>query len=295
MIKIEQLRYVRLGTRDLSACTRFAEHILGLEIVENDGGQADFRSDYRDHTLVFSSHEDANTIGLEVRDQEALERAADELAERGYEVSVGNAEQAARRKVKSFISFKAEADLAVDLVVRPFHSGWRYFPSRDAGITGLEAIALRSHSIGRSESLWTQILSGRISDWIGDSSYIRFGCEHHSIALHPSKSSGVLAVEFAVESIDLIMQNNYFLEEQQVRIVHGPGRRPSSEQLFLTFQGPEGVLFSFVCDGRAIDETSDQPRQFPRCAQSFCAWGSRSSAPEFATHESYAQPAGGQS
>jgi catechol-2,3-dioxygenase len=36
MIAIEQLRYVRLGTKDLAAATNFAQRILGLELVEQD-------------------------------------------------------------------------------------------------------------------------------------------------------------------------------------------------------------------------------------------------------------------
>ena len=36
MIAIEQLRYVRLGTRDLAGAAQFAQRILGLELVEQD-------------------------------------------------------------------------------------------------------------------------------------------------------------------------------------------------------------------------------------------------------------------
>ena len=68
MIAIEQLRYVRLGTKDLAAATNFAQRILGLELVEQDDVQAAFRSDFRDHTLVFTQDARAgHTIGLEVR------------------------------------------------------------------------------------------------------------------------------------------------------------------------------------------------------------------------------------
>jgi 2,3-dihydroxy-p-cumate/2,3-dihydroxybenzoate 3,4-dioxygenase len=295
MIEIEQLRYVRLGTHDLGASTHFAQRTLGLELIEETDAQAAFRSDYRDHTLVFTTDDDGHTIGLELRDQEALERAADALSQAGCDVGFGTTEQSARRKVKTFISFKADNHLTVDLVVRPLHSGWRYFPSRDAGITGLEAVAIRSASIEKAEDLWTRVLSGRVSDWVGDAAYIRFDQRHHRIALHPSASGGVLAVEFAVEDIDLLMQNSYFLEDQQIRIVHGPGRRPSSEQMFLTFQGPENVLYSFVAEGREVDEKSHRPRQFPNRLQSFCAWGSRSSVPEFVSAEDSLAWAGGQS
>jgi 2,3-dihydroxy-p-cumate/2,3-dihydroxybenzoate 3,4-dioxygenase len=282
MIAIDQLRYVRLGTRDLGSSADFAQRILGLELVEKDSTQAAFRSDFRDHTLVFTNEmKPAQTIGFEVRDTETLERAADTLARNGYDLTPGTPEEAARRKVKSFVSFTDASGVIIDLVVRPLHSGWRYFPSRDAGITGLEAVALRSTAIAKSEALWTRLLGGRVSDWVGDAAFIRFDGAHHRLALHPSSSGGVLAVEFGVESVDQLMQNGYFLQDQQVRIAHGPGRRPVSGQMFLTFAGPDGVLFSYVAEGSPVAEATHRPRQFPRRAQSFCGWGSRSDVPEF--------------
>jgi 2,3-dihydroxy-p-cumate/2,3-dihydroxybenzoate 3,4-dioxygenase len=282
MIAIDQLRYVRLGTSDLGASADFAQRILGLELVEKDSTQAAFRSDFRDHTLVFTKDVKlAQTVGFEVRDTEALERAADALARNGHNITPGTPEEATRRKVKSFLSFPDASGVTIDLVVRPLHSGWRYFPSRDAGITGFEAVALRSASVARSEALWTNVFGGRVSDWVGDAAFIRFDGAHHRLALHPSSSGGVLAVEFGVESVDQLMQSNYFLQDQQVRIAHGPGRRPFSGQVFLTFAGPDGVLFSYVAEGSPIAEATHRPRQFPRRAQSFCGWGSRSDIPEF--------------
>jgi 2,3-dihydroxy-p-cumate/2,3-dihydroxybenzoate 3,4-dioxygenase len=296
MIAIEQLCYVRLGTRDLVPAVHFAQRILGLELVEQDDAQAAFRSDFRDHRLVFTKDlRPTQTVGFELRDTETLERAADTLAHNGYDVTRGSAEAAARRKVKTFLSFNDASGVAIDLVVRPLHSGWRYFPSRDAGVTGFEAVALRSSSIAKSEALWTRVLSGKVSDWVGDAAYIRFDNAHHRLALHPSSSGGVLAVEFGVESVDQLMQSSYFLQDQQVRIAHGPGRRPASSQMFVTFAGPDGVLFSYVAEGCTIEESTHRPRQFPRRAQSFCAWGARSDVPEFNTDTNDSAVPGGRS
>ena len=65
--------------------------------------------------------------------------------------------------------------------------------------------------------------------------------------------------------------------------MHGPGRRPTSEQIFLTFAGPDDMLFSYVAEGKRVtDEAAYRPRQFARKRLSFCAWGSESNVPEFA-------------
>jgi 2,3-dihydroxy-p-cumate/2,3-dihydroxybenzoate 3,4-dioxygenase len=284
MIEIEQLRYVRLGTRNLAAATDFAQRILGLQLIEKTDDQASFRSDFRDHTLVYVKGDPADqAVAFEVRTPEMLERAGAMLAEAGLTVTRGDAEGAVARKVRQFIGFRDHSGNMIELVVRPLNTGWRYFPSRDAGVAGLHAVALRNTANGADEKLWTSLFNGRVSDWAGDTAYIRFDAAHHRLTLHPSDGNGVLAVEYAVEGVNQLMQSLYFLQAAQVKIVHGPGRRPTSNQMFLTFAGPEGVLFSYVAEGNTIDdETAHRPRQFPFKPLSFCAWGSDSEIPEFA-------------
>jgi 2,3-dihydroxy-p-cumate/2,3-dihydroxybenzoate 3,4-dioxygenase len=77
MIAIEQLRYVRLPTADLASAIDFAQRILGLQLTERTEDDANFRSDFRDPTLVyFRGRPEEQAIGLEVRSPEALARAA---------------------------------------------------------------------------------------------------------------------------------------------------------------------------------------------------------------------------
>ena len=287
MIEIEQLRYVRLGTRNLPAAIDFAQRILGLQMVEKSDEQATFRSDFRDHTLVYEAGDPSRqSIGLELRTHAALERAVATLAANGITAAPANATALARRKVRAMVSFTDRSGNLFELVVRPETSGWRYFPARDAGVTGLAAAALRTTANGADEALWTEVFNGRVSDWVGDAAFIRFDDAHHRLALHPSDRAGVLAVEYAVEGLNQVMQAMYFLQSAQVKIVHGPGRRPSSGQIFLTFVGPDDMLFSYVAEGtRIADDKAHRPRQFPRRRESFCAWGSESTVPEFAVSE----------
>jgi len=287
VIEIEQLRYVRLGTRNLPAAIDFAQRILGLQLIERTEEQATFRSDFRDHTLVYEAGDPATqSIGLEVRTRAALERAVAALAANGITATPGDAAALARRKARDMASFRDHSGNRFELVVRPETSGWRYFPARDAGVTGLAAVALRTTANGDDEALWTTLFNGRVSDWVGDAAFIRFDDAHHRLALHPSARAGVLAIEYAVEGLNQVMQASYFLQSAQVKIVHGPGRRPSSDQIFLTFAGPDDMLFSYVAEGaRIADESAHRPRQFPRKRESFCAWGSESTVPEFAVSE----------
>lgn len=282
MIAIEQLRYVRLATRDLAAAADFAQRILGLQPAGRDDTHAAFRSDHRDPTLMFHAGDPAlQAVGFEIHGDDAFTAAVAALEAEGLAVTRGDPAQCAARKVRALASVDDPAGNAIELVSRPLDSGWRYFPSRDSGVQGLAAVALCATDAPAAERFWTRLFNARVSDRVGDAAYLRLDDAHHRIAYHPSARRGVLAVEFAVENVDLLMQNSYFLQAAQIRASHGPGRRPASDQLFLTFPGPDGVLYSFVAEGsRIADEARHRPRQFPRAPLSLCNWGSETSVPE---------------
>jgi 2,3-dihydroxy-p-cumate/2,3-dihydroxybenzoate 3,4-dioxygenase len=175
---------------------------------------------------------------------------------------------------------------AIELVARPAHSGRRYFPSRDAGITGFSHIGLHSIAPRKDEQFWTTMCNARVSDWIGEAPLLRIDPVHHRVALFPSKRSGVQHINHQVESIDDIMRSYYFLREQNVRIRFGPGRHPTSGAMFLYFEGPDGMIYEYSCGVRLItDEAAYVPRQFPATNSSFCAWGAVPDIPEFETRQ----------
>ena len=283
MIAIEQLRYVVLGTRDLAEAARFAQDLLGLQPVDRNAERATFRSDDRDFTLALQAGDpDSQAVGFEARHTDTLALAHDMLRERKLPVGHGTPDQCEARKVKALLWFNDHSGNRIELVVRPMNSGWRYFPSRDAGITGLDGVVLRSTAIEQDEALWTGLLDAHVSDRVGDASYLRIDGAHHRVMLVPAPRAGVLAVEYAVENVNLLMRNYYVLQNRQIRIMHGPGRRPASEQLFVTFTGPDDVLYSFVSEGIPGPGADHRPRQFPAGPAGLCAWGSENRIEEFA-------------
>ncbi len=193
----------------------------------------------------------------------------------------GSAEDCALRKVKDMVWFADFSGNRIELVVRPLNSGWRYFPSRDAGIRGLADVILRSIDVEKDLSIWSGVLGAEVSDWAGDAAYLRLDDAHHRIVLFPAARPGILSVEYAVEDVNLLMRNYYVLRDLQVAVLHGPGRRPASEQLFLTFAGPTDVLFSFVAEGAPAAAERRRPRQFPAGPAGLCSWGSECKIGEF--------------
>lgn len=278
---IEQLRYVHLGSRDPEAAARQAEDRLGMRIVAPGEGDGDWllRSDLRAFTLGFGGGTRTQAVGLQVRDLDALERAAARLAAMGLEARRDDA-LAARRLSKALLAFTLPGGAEVELVVRPRDVGWRFFPSREIGLAGLAGVALRSTRAADDEGVLVDALGMRVADRIGDAAYLGFDDAHHRIALHPSATTGVLAVEFAVDDLDELMQGWYRLLDAGEQPAHGPGRRPASGQAFLSFDGPEGMYYSLVAEGRT-PAPGERPRQFSAEPASHCAWGSECRIAEY--------------
>ncbi|MBS8227310.1 VOC family protein [Vannielia litorea] len=273
---IEKLAYVRRGVADLGRAAAFAEDIVGLQRVEAGEGVALFRSDARDHSLALVEGEAGASLGLELRDMGALKALEQRLA--GRETWRGSEAECAARRCKALLGLKLRGGLALEFVVRPLSSGWRYHGPRDAGICGLSGVVLASTDVEADVALWCEVLGARVSDWVGEGAYLAIDEAHHRVLLLPSARDGLLEVQFEVEGIDQVMQAGYFLQSQQVPVVSGPGRNPASGALFISYRGPEDMLFGYVGEGAAHDGLA---RQFPGARSGFCAWGSDSTVAEY--------------
>ena len=268
---IEQLRYVHLGSRDPAAAARFAGERLGMQLVSAEGGQWLLRDDSRAFSVVFSEGT-AQAVGLKVASREVLDQVAAALTAQGI-ASQRDEALAQRRLSRDLLSFTTPGGITIELVWRPNDNGWRFFPTQPVALQGLSGVALRSTRVLEDEALLVEVLSLRISDWIGDAVYLGFDSAHHRLSLHPSTAIGVLAVEFQLDCLDQMMQVWHRLRDADIVPAHGPGRRPVSGQAFLTFDGPDGVYYSVLAEGEPRDG-SQAPRQFAAAASSHCAWGS---------------------
>ncbi|WJR77123.1 VOC family protein [Bradyrhizobium sp. NP1] len=277
MIRLLDVSYVRLGTRDLDAATTFATDFLGLEISTHGRGFAHFKSDAREHTLCYVDGDPADqSVGFEIGDAGDLDAAAAELDRLGHAVRLGTAGEADARHVRRFIAFKDPSGNAIELVWRPAHSGRRYHGSRDAGITGFSHVGLCSSDVVRDERFWTTVCNARVSDRIGDAPLLRIDEVHHAIALFPSDRPGIQHVNHQVETGDDVMRSYRFLAERGVPMVFGPGRHPSSSARFLYFEGPDGMVFEYSSGVKSIaDELLYRERQFPFEPKGFCHWGAK--------------------
>ncbi|MEX0405299.1 VOC family protein [Aquibium sp. LZ166] len=272
---IEQVAYVRVGSRNLQKHALFASEVIGLEKSRETDVEVSFRSDIRLRTLgLFDGDPSETSVGIEIPNERSLNEAAEKLAAAGFEVACADHEQCQQLFVRRAIRTRDGSGNRIDLVIAPFHAGRRFFPTRDAGVQGLQGVGLRSTDNDRDVQFWTKILGARIADWAGGITYLNIDSQHHRIALYPSDRNGVLYIAFTVEDLDNLMQSKYFVLDRQIKVVQGPGRQTASNQMFMHFEGPEKNLYSFVTGIDIIDPARHRPRQFGSANDGLCAWGS---------------------
>src|SRR5271170_2407396 len=192
MIDLRRIRYVRIGTPDLGEATNFATKILGLEAAGRERGIAYFKSDDRDHTIAYVEGDPTqHATAFEVSESADLGAIAAELERAGHPVHAGTPAESEARRVLDFISFQDPTGNTMEIVWRAQYATRRYFPSRDAGITGFSHIGLHTNDAPRDEQFWTRIFNAKASDWIGTAPLLRINDVHHTIALFPSVHKGV--------------------------------------------------------------------------------------------------------
>jgi 2,3-dihydroxy-p-cumate/2,3-dihydroxybenzoate 3,4-dioxygenase len=284
-MQLQDICYVRLGTRDLGAADRFVREVLGLEQAHLSPNTGRYRSDERDHTLVyFEGDKDDHTVGFELRDTDELETATAGLAAAGVAVRRGSAGECEERSVQAFVAFRTPSGHHIELAVAPSRCGESFSPSFDAGITGFSHVGLCTTDAPEDERFWTHVLGARVSDYIGPAALLRIDEIHHKVALFPATRSGVQHINHQVAEIDDVMRCWYRLRRQNVPIVFGPGRHPTSGAVFLYFRGPDGMVFEYSTGVRQISPSQEQayrPRQFPFEPESFCMWGAVPEVAEF--------------
>ncbi len=105
--------------------------------------------------------------------------------------------------------------------------------------------------------------------------------------------TGIQHINHQVEDLDDVMKSYYFLKQQGVRIVWGPGRHPVSTAIMVYFEGPDGMTYEYSVGVKHIfpeQEATYRPRQFPLEKFSFCMWGSEPGFSLEAPDEESAEP-----
>ena len=278
---IRELRYVRHRVADLAQASHFASEIFGLMAEDKTDTEALFRSDRRFYSLCLST-ELPDAVGFNVHKSSDLAPLAEAFEAAGFPVQHFNAGDAARRLVKDGFSVTAPHSVPVEVVWRHMESGWKYHGPRDTGLDGFTAVQMGATDPKADADFWA-IPGLAVTDYVGEARFVGLGDRHHLVAIYPSAKNGLIGATWQVSHYDYIMRHGHYLVNQQVPVVHGPGRQPTSDSVFVTTQMPDNFMMSYATKMAGPPEHG--PRQFRDEAKSHCMWGSRSARSEFKGNE----------
>jgi 2,3-dihydroxy-p-cumate/2,3-dihydroxybenzoate 3,4-dioxygenase len=206
-----------------------------------------------------------------------MDTVAAALEQAGRPVHVGTKAECDSRRTRAFIASSDPSGNKIEILARPYNSGSKFFPGRQVGITNFSHVALFSTDTRRDTEFWTQLVNARVSDWLGEATFLRIGTVHHSVVLMPSSRPGIQHINHQVEDIDDVMQSYYWLKQRGVKIVYGPGRHPISTAMMVYFEGPDGMVYEYSVGVKHIlpeQEATYRPRQFSLEAYNGDMWGS---------------------
>ena len=277
MIKLTDIAYVRSGVEDLAGAVRFATEIVGLEPVESDEpGVAHLRADARHHCLTFvEGRSGVIASGFTVANLDALSAAETELELHGTHVERGDRAGARSRRVAEYIAFDDPFGNRVELAADQYASAEPVALARRAsGITEFGHLCFDAPDVRAAHRFWSTTFSARASDWIGEAACLmRVDSAHHKLAVFRGEQAGLCHINFQVDSLDDLFRNWHFLVENEVEIIMGPGRHPTSGAVFLYFRGPENLTYEYAFGARVIDEATWTPRVFdPELTTSLDMW-----------------------
>ena len=155
-----------------------------------------------------------------------LDTVAAALEQAGRPVHLGTRAECDSRRTRGFIASSDPSGNKLEILARPYNSGGKSFPGRQVGITNFSHVALFSTDTKRDTEFWTRLVNARVSDWLGEATFLRIGTVIIYRADAVVRPPGIQHINHQVEDIDDVMQSYYWLKQPR-REDHLRPRPPS--------------------------------------------------------------------
>lgn len=278
-IRYRRLGYVALTVTDPQKSLNFYRDIVG---VDGFGGERDavfLRCSDRHHDLLLvrGAEPALKRICWEMESPKALAALRDHMNRRGIAMiaveeaearmlGISDAYRMTEPTTGATFEFYAAMDKA-DIPFAPSHTN----------ITRLGHIVLSSPKKTETETFLVDDLNFRISDRVGPVvTFMRCFPNplHHSFGVGHGDAAILGHINFMVTDVDDIGRANNRMKRNEVPIVFGPGRHPTSDSIFFYFLDPDGITVEYSFGMEEFPERDPrEPRLFPMVPESLDSWG----------------------
>jgi len=258
-VKVTKVGHIGMKVNDLSRHGEFYTETWGLGLTEEDRGALYLRAEEPSHHVLalYEDTPDANVvdhIGLQVRDRDDLERAAEEVARRGLEVLTPPGPSSEPGQSRA-MRFRDVAGQVVELYCEPEAVRDEY-GARPVKPTKLSHVVLHVPNIDEAVAMYRDVLGFREIDWNGHwMAFLNCNADHHSLALVAAEEPKLHHVAYEVRDWSELAKGIYNLGEQHVPRVWGPGRHGPGNNVFSYFWDLDKNVIEYTCEIEQVDET----------------------------------------
>lgn len=287
MSRVNEIRYVGYGVKDLEAEKRFYEEKWGLEPVSSDDGMAWFKARGHDeHHVVRLRAADENRIDVIAlatdsrADVDALckkvKDAGSRVVHEPRELTTPGGGYGFRFFSPEGIQFEISSDVARSSVAEI--DRWDGVPVK------ISHIVLHSPDHQALVKWFVDVLGFRESDWLGDfMCFLRCNSAHHRIAVLPGPPC-LNHVAYDMVGVDGMMRGAHRLKVKGTPIQWGPGRHTAGNNTFSYFVTPAGFAVEYTAELEEVDFEAHQPKVFEPAPLVMDQWGIGVGGPQAMPH-----------
>lgn len=283
--------YVALTVTDVGRTGDFAYNIVGLEETASDIPKTRyFRCGSDRHCVMLVEGKEAGFKkgGWELESAAEVDKAFSHFSDLGYGPEWLTEEERMIMNLSLSEAFR---------VRDPFTGAlFEYYANMDQTIAKFPARVAKIARMGHFAFSVPDVLAGAkhfetnfgfiVSDYVGKFAALMRAWpnpNHHSMALAMSTTGKphFNHINFMVTDIDDIGQLQYRLMKNQVKIVFGMGRHPTSDSIFMYFLDPDGLTWEYSFGMEQFPESgARQARAMSARPEDFDVWGAMPE-PEF--------------
>ncbi|MFI9629416.1 VOC family protein [Streptomyces sp. NPDC052042] len=290
MTGVKELAYVVYEVSDLTGWEHFGVTLLGMQLGEKYDNGFTLRTDEKAHRWIITEGpaDDLAFSGYEVESGEALDALVARLTAAGVEVTEGDADLAAARRVDRLVRVTDPMGNRIELVTgladadTPFHSD-ALLGAFVTGAGGAGHHVLLSKGVSREEymAFYEGLLGFRISDIIieelapgivADLIFLHCNPRHHSVAFgdmpHPKKTHHFMLEVTDIRDVGMAYDRCMDAKQPFEMTL---GMHPNDHMFSFYVRTPSGFSVEYGWGGLLIDDETWQVRTLDRLH----SWGHR--------------------
>jgi catechol 2,3-dioxygenase-like lactoylglutathione lyase family enzyme len=287
MSRVNEIRYIGYGVKDLSSESAFYSDVWGLEKVAETDGLVYFATPGDDeHHVVRLRPSDCNRvdiIALAAESRADVDALAEKVATSGCKLI--HAPRALTTPGGGYgFRFFSPDGLPFEISSDVARGASREVARWDGVPVKISHIVIHSPDHVAATAWFQDVLGFKLSDWLGDfMSFLRCNSAHHRIAILPGPPC-LNHVAYDMEGVDGVMRGIHRLKLKGSDIVWGPGRHTAGNNVFSYFVTPNGFAVEYTAELEDVDDAAWQAQVHTPAPLVMDQWGIGVGGPQTMPH-----------